>query len=339
LIIEGIVSKGAVDKLERAGSAEYGKSADNSKVQLQKVGQAQDGQRLDNFLIRRMKGVPRSRLYRLIRRGEVRVNKKRCKAEYKLLLGDEVRIPPFFGSAEPRPGKVGPGLHELLLNNVLYEDEQLLVINKPAGLVVHGGTGIRLGLIEALRQMRPEWLQLELAYRLDRDTSGCLVIAKNTIFLKYIQNEFKVRNVKKLYLALVHGRWPQDLDQIDAALQKNVISSGERIVRVDTAGKPSRTLFKLSQRFENASLLEVRPESGRTHQIRVHCQHAGHAIVGDNKYTSRVADQGLSKVKKLCLHAWEIEFSVPNSEQLIRVRAPVDKYMQGLIDSLKKSHK
>lgn len=330
------MSKSVVDNSVVAGSTEGAKSKDNSKVQFQKVAQAQDGQRLDNFLIRRMKGVPRSRIYRLIRRGEVRVNKKRGKAEHKLRFGDEVRIPPYFGSAEPRPGKVSPGLHELLLASVLYEDEQLLVINKPAGLVVHGGTGIRLGLIEALRQMKPEWLQLELVHRLDRDTSGCLVISKKYIFLKHIQKELKARNVKKYYLALVHGQWPQELVEIDAALQKNVVSSGERVVKVDPAGKASRTLFKLSQHFQNSSLLEVMPESGRTHQIRVHCQHAGHGIVGDNKYTCRVADQGLSNIKKLCLHAWKIEFSVPNSEQLISVQAPVDKYMQGLIDSLRK---
>ena len=305
-----------------------------SAVQFRKVPQAQDGQRLDNFLIRRMRGVPRSRIYRIIRRGEVRVNKKRCKPEHKLQCGDEVRIPPFFGSAEPKPGKVGPGLQDLLLDSVLYEDEQLLVMNKPAGLAVHGGTGIRLGLIEALRQLRPEWSEMELAHRLDRDTSGCLVISKKTRFLKHIQNELKARNVNKKYLALVHGKGPESLVMIDVALQKNAIGVGERIVTVDASGKPSITCFKLLQRFAHASLLEVRPETGRTHQIRVHCQHAGHALVGDSKYTCRGADKSLSRIKNLCLHAWKIEFSVPDSKRPIRVQASVDKSMQSLIDSL-----
>ncbi|HIF87999.1 MAG TPA: RluA family pseudouridine synthase [Gammaproteobacteria bacterium] len=325
---EGSVSKHAEDS---AGNLF---SADSSKVQFQKVSQAQDGQRLDNFLIRRLKGVPRSRIYRIIRRGEVRVNKKRCKPEYKLKCDDEVRIPPFFGSAEPKLGKPSPGLQNLLSSSVLYEDEQLLVINKPAGLAVHGGTGIRLGLIEALRQMRPEWSETELAHRLDRDTSGCLVIAKNSRFLKHIQNELKLRNVNKHYLALVHGQWPGRLDIINAALRKREISVGERIVTVDAAGKPSITRFKLGQRFAHATLLEVMPETGRTHQIRVHCQHAGHPIVGDAKYTCRGADKSLSGIKNLCLHAWKIEFSVPDSKRLIQVQASVDKSMQGLIDSL-----
>ena len=307
---------------------------DSSKVQFQKVSSAQEGQRLDNFLIRRLKGVPRSRIYRIIRRGEVRVNKKRCKPEHKLQCGDEVRIPPFFGSAAPKPGKVSPGLEDLLRGSVLYEDEQLLVINKPAGLAVHGGTGIRLGLIEAWRQLRPECSEMELAHRLDRDTSGCLVIAKKTRFLKHIQNELKARNVNKQYLALVHGQWPDSLVMIDVALQKNVISAGERIVTVDAAGKPSITRFKPCQRFQHATLLEVMPETGRTHQIRVHCQHAGHALVGDSKYTCRGADKSLSRIKNLCLHAWKIEFSVPASNPPIRVQASVDKTMQSLIDSL-----
>lgn len=309
-------------------------NVDSSKVQFQKVSPAQDGQRLDNFLIRRMRGVPRSRIYRIIRRGEVRVNKKRCKPEHKLQCGDEVRIPPFFGSAEPKPAKVSPGLQDLLLGSVLYEDEQLLVINKPAGLAVHGGTGIRLGLIEALRQLRPEWSGIELAHRLDRETSGCLVISKKTRFLKHIQNELKARNVNKQYLALVHGQWPERLVMIDVPLQKNAIGAGERIVTVDASGKPSITRFKLLQRFAHASLLEVRPETGRTHQIRVHCQHAGHAVVGDSKYTCRSGDKSLSRIKSLCLHACKIEFSVPDSKRPIRVQASVDKSMQALIDSL-----
>lgn len=306
----------------------------SEKVRLVRVLEPQIGQRLDNFLIRRLKGVPRSRVYRLIRRGEVRVNKKRCKPERKLELGDEVRIPPFTGASVATPAKVNPGLHDFLLRSLLYEDDQLLVINKPPGLAVHGGSGIRLGLIEALRQLKPEWAELELAHRLDRDTSGCLIVAKKALFLKHVQHEFKVRSVKKHYLAIVHGCWPDSLVEVDAPLQKNQLSSGERIVRVRDSGKPCLTLFRVRQRYQQATLLEAMPETGRTHQIRVHCQYAGHPIVGDARYTRNAPNKELAKVKNLCLHASKIRFSVPDSTAAIEVAAPLPDYISSLLDRL-----
>ncbi|PCJ26045.1 MAG: 23S rRNA pseudouridine(955/2504/2580) synthase [SAR86 cluster bacterium] len=307
----------------------------NSKeVQWIKVAEAQVGQRLDNFLLRRMKGVPKSRIYRLIRRGEVRVNKKRCKPERKLEMSDQVRIPPYSGIDSPQVAKPGLAMQEFLLASILFEDEQLLVINKPAGLAVHGGSGIRLGAIEALRQCKPEWGELELAHRLDLATSGCLVISKKSIFLKHIQKELKARNVKKNYLALVHGSWPENLKEIDAPLMKEAVSERERVVKVNEAGKPSLTRFFVKERYSAATLLEVMPETGRTHQIRVHCQHAGHSIVGDPKYTSRVRGGELSQVKNLCLHAWKIQFSLPESTALVKVEAPLDNHLNSLLSKI-----
>ena len=306
----------------------------SDKVQLIRVLEPQQGQRIDNFLLRHLKGVPRSRVYRLIRRGEVRINKKRCKPTQKLIAGDEVRIPPFSGVAPAEPGKLSSGLRALLESSRLFENDQVLVINKPAGMAVHGGSGIRLGLIEAMRQIRPEWQELELAHRLDRDTSGCLVIAKNTVFLKHIQKELKDRHVEKRYLALVHGQWPANLIQIEAPLKKDAVSSSERVVRVSEDGKPSLTRFIVLKRFREATLIEAHPVTGRTHQIRVHCQHAGHGIVGDPKYTAKAPGNSLSRVKTLCLHALRIKFSLSPIEEQVEVEAPIDKTLANLLDGL-----
>lgn len=311
----------------------------NDKVQLVRVSAAHQGQRLDNYLIRFLKGVPRSRVYRLIRRGEVRVNKKRCKPERKLEYGDELRIPPFSGPDSPVPAKPGPALQQLLIDNILLEDEQMIILNKPAGLAVHGGSGIRLGLIEAMRQIKPEWQQLELAHRLDRETSGCLVLSKNSSFLKLLHNELKAKTVDKRYLALVHGYWPDSLREVDVPLQKNELSSGERIVRVAASGKPSLTRFKVLERYPQATLIEAMPATGRTHQIRVHCQHAGHPIVGDSKYQKKSLSRALAGVKTLCLHAAKIRFSLAGSSAPVEANATLDSQMSNILDQLKKEVK
>lgn len=303
-------------------------------VQFVRVEKSHIGQRLDNFLMRHLKGVPRTRIYRLIRRGEVRVNKKRCKPERKLDLGDQIRIPPYTSNYSPQAGTPTDALKEYLLDSILYENDELLVINKPAGMAVHGGTNVAMGLIEALRQCKPEWVDLELVHRIDRATTGCLVISKNSIILKYLQKELKVKNVKKNYLALVHGSWPDVLHTVDAALQKDPIGDNERIVRVLEEGKPSLTRFRVLQRFEGASLVEAMPETGRTHQIRVHCQHSGHGIVGDDKYTFRAVNKALEKVKNLCLHAWKIEFQMPNGAGSIAVEAPIPNHLDALLQKL-----
>ena len=305
------------------------------KVQILVVPERQQGQRLDNFLLRELKGLPRSRIYRLIRRGEVRVNRRRCKPEAKLARGDQVRIPPYLGRSPALAGPPTEKLKQRLLDCILFKDETLLVLNKPAGMPVHGGTGIALGLIEALRQIRPEWMETELVHRLDRDTSGCLLIARQAQCLRHMQAEFRAGAVEKKYLALVHGDWPEELDVIDLALRKNELSSGERIVRVAADGKSARTRFRVRERLNGATLLEVALETGRTHQIRVHCQSAGHPVIGDPKYGHDSGDPAPIKHKRMALHAWKIAFRPAPEAALLRFEAPCDRHFTGLLETLR----
>lgn len=310
----------------------------SDKVQFVTVEPNHDGQRLDNFLMRLLKGVPKSRIYRLIRKGEVRVDKKRCKPEKKLEAGQQVRIPPFSGPADNTPPVPSPRLQSLLRDSLLAEHSDYLVLNKPAGLAVHGGSGIRLGLIEALRQMQPEWAAAELAHRLDRETSGCLLIALNGKSLKDLQGQFKAKTVHKHYWALVHGEWPDTTREVTAALRKNEVSAGERIVRVAADGKPARTGFRVLRRFAGATLLEAAPETGRTHQIRVHCQFAGHPIVGDDKYAQAGLKDpqiaGLASNRQLCLHASRLGFTEPHSGQTVEFTAQLDEQFERLLAEL-----
>jgi len=310
--------------------------SNRSQVQFVRVEELQHGQRLDNFLFRYLKGVPRSRIYRFIRRGEVRINKKRSKPENKLQKGDTVRIPPFERADLTKPPAPSENLVALLGDSILMEDEAVLIINKPPGLAVHGGSGIRLGLIEAIRQSRKDWQQVELAHRLDRDTSGCLVMCKNINYLRGLQEQLKKKDVDKRYQALVFGQWPEGQQEVDAPLQKNVLSSGERVVRVDAAGKQSSTLFQVLTRYQQATLIEARPRTGRTHQIRVHCQYAGHSIVGDDKYSAgkKGAREALQRYKRLCLHAASISFTNPLTGALVRANAELPEHLKGLLLTL-----
>ena len=303
------------------------------EVKVVRISERHDGQRVDNFLIYELKGVPRTRIYRLIRRGEVRVNKKRIKPSFKLSCGDEVRIPPTWKNEVLIKRNITPGIAKLLDDAVLLETNLLLVINKPAGLSVHGGSGVRTGIIEALRQIRAEWGNAELAHRLDKDTSGCLVIAKMPKALKMIQNEFREKRVEKTYHALVHAKWPEQLKKIDMPLKKNQLHSGERLVRIDKEGKTAETHFKVLQHFGRASLIEAVPTTGRTHQIRVHCQHAGYPIIGDSKYGPKMVPKELRSVRSLCLHAAKIRFSDPASDQMLKVEAPWDKHFYNIYDN------
>ena len=309
---------------------------DNKKVQFIRVLEPQQGQRIDNFLIRHLKGVPRSRIYRLVRRGEVRINKKRCKPAQKLETGDEVRIPPFWGITAVPPKPIGLGMQQLLEKSVLFENDEVLVINKPAGLAVHGGASIRLGLIEALRQINPQWPELELAHRLDRDTSGCIIISKNTLFLRYIHRKFKEKSIKKQYLALVHGKWPKGLLEVQAPLLKHGASSNESMVYIDDSGKPSLTRFRVIRRHQDSTLIEASPVSGRKHQIRAHCKHVGHPVVGDRKYLLKGFKSPLCNVKTLCLHANKITFMMPGRNKSTEVEAPIDPTMASVLNKLDK---
>ncbi len=312
--------------------------ANSDKVQFIDVDPLHEGQRLDNYLMRSLKGVPRSRVYRLIRKGEVRVNKKRCKPEQRLEVGDTIRIPPFFGVEPTAPGVPSEGLKQLLLDSILWESDDGLALNKPEGLAVHGGTGIRLGLVEALRQMRPEWQHIELAHRLDRETSGVLLLAKNPKYLKYLQDQFKARSVQKEYLALVHGSWPQAVAEIDAPLRKNEVVGGERVVKIDPEGKPARTQFRVLESFPAATLVQANPETGRTHQIRVHCLSAGCPIVGDTKYVHSAHEgdnPALNRAKSLCLHARALEFNAQPDSTPLRLQAELGGRFLAVLEALR----
>ncbi len=305
----------------------------NPVVRLVAVEADYVGQRIDNFLMRELKGVPKSRIYNLLRRGEVRVNKSRAKPNYKLQTGDVVRVPPVRVAVREESA-VPLGLDAGLRSAILYEDAGLLVINKPSGLAVHGGSGISLGLIEALRQMYPEQRHLELVHRLDRDTSGCVMVAKKRSVLKQLHELLKARKgVDKRYLALVGGKWPARKQQVNAPLQKNVLSSGERMVRVELEGKKSVTEYTLLRRVAGASLIEARPVTGRTHQIRVHCQYAGYPILGDDKYGDDGAGANFRKLglKRLFLHAHSLAFTLDGKR--ISVVAPLPPELEKVLEN------
>ena len=311
----------------------------NRQVRLVEVPVHADGQRLDNFLLTQLKGVPKSHVYRLIRKGEVRVNKKRAQADTRLKSADLVRVPPVMVAVREAVQPPGEALRALLRDAILFENQDILVVNKPQGLAVHLGSGLQTGLIEALRWMRAqeegtENAYLELVHRIDKDTSGCVLIAKNSLILKALQKEFKVKNITKRYQMIVHGRWPATLLTIDAPLQRRDIENNEKIVTVDPAGKASVTHFRLLEDLGSVSLVEASPLTGRTHQIRVHAQHAGHPIVGDPKYTLAQPD-ALDRQYQLCLHAASIAFRMPDGEA-VEVHAPLQENMSRLLESLRR---
>lgn len=282
------------------------------------------GQRLDNFLMGRLRSLPRSRLYRILRKGEVRVNKGRVGPDYRLSEGDIVRIPPVHLTAKkPMPG-VSPSFARLLTDAILFEDDHLMVINKPAGLAVHGGSGLSLGLIEALRQIREDCRFLELVHRLDRDTSGCLVIAKKRSALVSCHAALRDKTVDKTYTALAVGRWPVGLDSVTAPLKKNTLQSGERMVVAAPDGKPSETGFKVLQHYAGYTLMQAMPVTGRTHQIRVHARVAGYPLCGDVKYgvtevNAALAEQGH---KRLFLHASAIDIPYDGGRLQVQSELP-----------------
>jgi 23S rRNA pseudouridine955/2504/2580 synthase len=303
------------------------------------------GQRLDNFLMRHLKGVPKTHLYRIIRSGEVRLNKGRAGADSRVAAGDVVRLPPLRVSgrmqekeAHPAPAREFP---------VLLEDDWLLAIDKPAGVAVHGGSGVSFGVIEQLRRARPQARFLELVHRLDRDTSGILLVAKKRSALTTLQDQFRERETGKTYLALVTGEWPANKKVIDAPLHKYLLPAGqdgvgERRVKVvakdDPDGLRSVTLVKVARRFEGFTLLEVTLKTGRTHQIRVHLAAQGHAIVGDDKYGDFELNKSLQKqrgeagLKRMFLHAWRLQFKHPSSGERIALLAELPCELQRFID-------
>ena len=310
----------------------------NTKVQILTVADDEAGQRIDNYLRTRLKGVPKSLLYRILRKGEVRVNKKRIKPEYKLQAGDEVRVPPIRVS-EKEEAPVSAKLTRVaaLADCILYEDDGLIVLNKPSGTAVHGGSGLSFGVIEGLRALRPEARFLELVHRLDRDTSGILLVAKKRSVLRDLHEQLRVKTVQKDYLALVRGQWQKHCKVVQAPLMKNVLQSGERIVRVSAEGKPSETRFEVVERFEQATLVKASPVTGRTHQIRVHTLHAGHPIAFDDKYGDRDFDAQVaaSGLNRLFLHAAAIRFRHPQTGQDMLIEAPLDGILKRTVQYLR----
>jgi 23S rRNA pseudouridine955/2504/2580 synthase len=287
-------------------------------VRFLTIGEDYSGQRLDNYLIRELKGVPRTRLYKALRKGEIRINKGRVKADYRLVAGDTLRLPPLRQAAPGDPAPIPPQWTRRLAQCVAYEDPGLLVIDKPSGLAVHGGSGLNYGLIECLRAMRPQDRYLELVHRLDRDTSGLILVARKPAVLRALHEQLRSDRVDKRYLALVAGKWPASRRRVEAPLEKNTLRSGERMVRVSREGKPSVTEFSVVERLRGATLIEARPVTGRTHQIRVHALHAGFPLLGDEKYSdprseALTRDLGL---KRLFLHARALSFNLPGQGRL-----------------------
>ena len=302
------------------------------KVRKVNVSEDEAGQRIDNFLARYLKGVPKSHIYRILRRGEVRVNSGRIRAQYKVRAGDTVRIPPVRVS-ESKPGHV-PGID--LEQHILFENPRLLVINKPPGIAVHGGSGLSYGIIEALRAGRATAPYLELGHRLDRETSGCLVIAKRRSFLRAFHEQLQQGQVKKLYLALVDGQWQGSKRTVDVPLRKNQLRGGERMVSVDPEGKRAISIFRPVSVYQDSSLVEVELKTGRTHQIRVHGQHIGHPLAGDQKYGDEQFNRSMRAVglRRMLLHAHMIEFVDPYDDEVITVSSPLDENARAVLGHL-----
>jgi len=299
------------------------------------------GTRLDNFLVRQLKDVPRTHVFRLLRKGEVRVNKKRAKPDQRVALGDIVRIPPVR-KAEDVPPPATPrtaseSLQKLVLDAITYEDSDLIVFNKPPGLAVHGGSATDFGLIEALRGARPGQPDLELVHRLDRDTSGCLLVAKRRAALRDLHLQLREGQTEKHYLALVCGKWNLGTKRIELALDTDERRSGERHVAVRAHGKKSVSTFKPVQFFGNlATLMEVEIDTGKTHQIRVHAAHAGHPVAGDDKYGNRIfneifKDYGL---KRMFLHSSSLGFTRPGTREPMLASAPLPAELSAVLDTL-----
>lgn len=313
------------------------KGKTGSGVRHVRIGPEDAGQRIDNLLLRELRGVPRGRIYSMLRKGEVRVGGRRIRPNHRVAEGDELRLPPVHTSERPAAPTIPAALRERLAAAVLYEDDTLLVVDKPSGLAVHGGSGVKVALVEALRVLRPDIAVLELAHRIDRDTSGCVLLAKRRSVLRRLHTALRERTAEKRYLALVEGAWPRGLKHLEAPLERVLAASGERFVRVSAQGKQASTRVRVLRRLAGATLLEVRPETGRTHQIRVHLAHAGHPILGDEKYATP-EQRAAAKARgadRLCLHAAAI--AVPDwreggAGKLRAFEAPLPEDMAAIVE-------
>lgn len=308
--------------------------AGNNSVTRLIIGEEEQGQRLDNFLIRRFKGVPKSHLYRILRSGELRVNSGRVDATYRLCAGDSIRVPPIRVAERPRD-EIAEVAQQRVDLPIIYEDEAMLVIDKPEGIAVHGGSGVSFGVIEALRRQRPQAKFLELAHRLDRETSGILLVGKKRLALTALHDMFREHGAgaDKRYLVLVKGRWMNATQHVKAPLLKYLTEGGERRVSVNAEGKAAHTVFRLLARWPGMSLLEAQLKTGRTHQIRVHLAHLGFPILGDEKYgdfalNRQMRSQGL---KRMALHAWRMSFRHPLTGAPLECVAPLPDTIRSCI--------
>lgn len=301
------------------------------------VDPGREGQRIDNFLMAQLKGVPRSHIYRLLRTGQVRVNKGRIKPTYRLKAGDLVRIPPVDVAGRESTARVSAGLVAGLAGAVIHEDDDLLILDKPSGVAVHGGSGLRFGLIEGLRALRPDHPDISLVHRLDRDTSGCLLVAKNRRLLPALQAMFREGGrVEKRYLAVLKGRWTGGGRTVDLRLNRGRMQSGERMVQVDEAGKEAETRFIPQQRFRDATLVEAVLGTGRTHQIRVHAAGIGHPVAGDDKYGDETFNRRMRALglRRIFLHAHALGFSHPRDGGPVAVSCPLPESLRAVLENM-----
>jgi len=306
-------------------------------VRLLTIDSGNSGQRIDNFLMTALKGVPKSLVYRLLRTGQVRVNKGRIKQTYRLQLNDIVRVPPVSVPAEGELEAPSKGLCNAIRESIIYEDDNLIIIDKPSGIAVHGGSGIPNGVIEIMRTIRPEEKDIELVHRLDRQTSGCLLLAKNRPVLLELHELLRENLIDKRYFALVQGYWKEDESIVDFPLLKDRAESGIRTVRVSKDGQASTTQFSVKRHFTHQmTLVEAKPLTGRMHQIRVHAAHSGHPILGDESYGKRTLNRELKKqgLKRLFLHAHTLNFMLPSTMKKISVSAPLSPELERFLDSL-----
>lgn len=312
-----------------------GKEVKRSNVEHVNVSREYENQRIDNYLINKLKGMPKTRIYRLLRKGEVRVNKKRVQPTYRLQEGDVVRLPPVY--LDEKAANVPPSqtTTQLLAGRILYEDDNLLIINKPSGMSVHVGSTVRVGVIEAMRHMYPKLPHLELVHRLDSETSGCLILAKKRRVLREMHELLREGKVSKIYWALTKGIWKRSELRVDLPLHKDYKDGGKHVVEVNSEGKSALTVFSSIQKFDAASLMEVKLYTGRTHQIRVHASHQGHPIAQDDRYGDLEFNKEAKRrgLKRMFLHARSIEFTLPSADQRIKVIAPLDPELENVIEA------
>ena len=301
------------------------------------VGEEYSGQRVDNFLMRELKGVPRTLVYRIIRKGEVRVNRGRVQPSHKLSAGDVVRVPPVRSAISGQPPSEANARR--VLDHVLLEDDRLMVIDKPPGMASHGGSGISFGLIELMRAARPDLQYLELVHRLDRATSGCMLLAKRRSALRALHEQLRESRIDKHYLALVKGHWDHGTRRVELPLATHTRSGGERHVTVNDDGKYALSIFRPVETSRAASLVEVKLGTGRTHQIRVHATAMGHPIAGDDKYGDEVWNSEISKLglKRLFLHATALTFEHPKTGESVLVTAPLPAELSLAMDRIMQS--